>query len=238
MADAASADPLSHARDLERQDGDVAERLEHALDVLRQVDDVRAETARIEEALASLPLEIEHVETTVSEAREREAEARLELADAARRLDEVARSWRAGEDAKASAERAHTRAEVAAADAAEALVRLGERLDLLSRRELALRAEADAVAVEAERVARVVGEVPRLSASGRTAPGTTLPEVEEWAARTHAALFVVRGSLEGERERLVFEAGALAAAVLGEQVAGWSVTLVRTRLEEALPDRE
>ena len=234
MDDAASADPLSHARDLERQDGDVAARLDHALDVLRQVDAVRAETARIEGALAALPLEIEQVEATEREAREREAEARIELADAARRLEEVSRSWRAGEDVKALAERAHTRAEVSAADAAEALVRLGERLAVLSRRELELRAEAEAVAVEAERVAGVVAEVPRLSASGRSRPGPSLDEIDEWGARAHAALFVVRSGLETERERLVHEANVLAAVNLGDQGGVASVALLRKRIEESL----
>ena len=66
------------------------------------------------------------------------------------------------------------------------------------------------------------------------APGQTLEEIVEWAARAHAALFVVRGGLESERERVVLEANALAAAVLGEDVGGASVALVRQRLEQTL----
>jgi len=54
------------------------------------------------------------------------------------------------------------------------------------------------------------------------------------AAAGVAALFVVRGQREGERERLVREANELGGSVLGEQVAGASVALVRRRLEEAL----
>ena len=64
-------------------------------------------------------------------------------------------------------------------------------------------------------------------------PGDSLDEVEEWGARAHSAIFVVRGGLEAERERLVFEANALATAALGEQVAGANVSLVRRRLEAA-----
>jgi len=45
---------------------------------------------------------------------------------------------------------------------------------------------------------------------------------------------VVRGGLEGEREKVVLEANALAAAALGEQAGGASVALVRRRLEESL----
>ena len=96
----AGADPLSYARELERKDEDVAARLDHALNVLRRVDDVRAETVRIKDALAALPLEIEHAEQAEREALERDVEARLEFADAARRLDEASRSRRGGGDAK------------------------------------------------------------------------------------------------------------------------------------------
>ena len=90
------------------------------------------------------------------------------------------------------------------------------------------------MAVEAQHVAREVAEVPRLSDSGRPAPGASLAEIDEWGARAHAALFVVRGGLESEREKIVLEAHALAAAALGEQSGGASVALVRRRLEESL----
>ena len=68
-------------------------------------------------------------------------------------------------------------------------------------------------------------------------PGTSLDELEEWGARAHAALFVVVGGLEGERERIVLEANALAAAALGEQTGAASVALVRRRLEQSLAGR-
>ena len=99
---------------------------------------------------------------------------------------------------------------------------------------MALRAEADGLAVEARTVAGEVAGLPRLSESGRTAPGASLEEIEEWGARAHSAIFVVRGGLESERERIVHEASALAASALGEQVAGASVALVRRRLEQEL----
>jgi hypothetical protein len=65
-------------------------------------------------------------------------------------------------------------------------------------------------------------------------PGTTLAELEDWAGRARAALFVARGTLETERERIVAEANALGAAVTGEPAAGTSVALVRKRIEDAL----
>jgi hypothetical protein len=82
----------------------------------------------------------------------------------------------------------------------------------LARDEVALTAEADGLAVEARQVAAEVAEVPRLSDSGARAPGTSLDEIDEWGARAHAALFVVRGGLEGEREKVVLEANVLAAS--------------------------
>ena len=58
--------------------------------------------------------------------------------------------------------------------------------------------------------------------------------INMYAARAHAALFVVRGGLENERERIVLEANSLAASALGEQGGGASVALVRQRLEASL----
>ncbi len=49
-----------------------------------------------------------------------------------------------------------------------------------------------------------------------------------------SALLVARGSLEAERERIVVEANALGAAVLGESLGARSVALVRRRLETEL----
>jgi hypothetical protein len=56
----------------------------------------------------------------------------------------------------------------------------------------------------------------------------------DWCARARAALFVVRGTLVAERERLLAEANALGGTVLGEELTGASVTQVRQRIENAL----
>jgi hypothetical protein len=77
-----------------------------------------------------------------------------------------------------------------------------------------------------------VSELPRVSDSGRTPPGETLPELVAWADRVGAALLVVRGVLVAERERLLREAGELGTAALGEPVYGASVSMVRRRIEE------
>ncbi len=234
MGDDRFADLLTHARELERRDIDVAARLDVAAGLLLRVDDVRARAGRVRASLAAIPREVEQVKQAEREALNRESEAQRELVDAGRRLEGVGHSRRAGEEAKARAERAVRRATIAATDASVTVARMRERLQELAGDEAALRAEGNGLVVEAREVASEVAEIPRLSDSGRTTPGDELDAIEEWASRAHAALFVVRGGLENERERIVLEASTMAAAALGEQVAGSSVTLVRKRLEESL----
>ena len=230
------ADLLELARDLERRDLDVAERLEAVAAVLARVDDLRARARRVRERLAALPAEIAQAERDERDARVREAEARAELEEAELALRESERSRRAGEDAKDQAARSVRRASNATADAAAHVVHTRERLEALVREEAALQVERESLADEAQEVARAVAGIPRVSESGRSAAGTSPEEIEAWAARAHAALFVVKGSLESERDRLVTEANGLAAVALGDHGGGSSVTLVRKRLESAAQD--
>jgi chromosome segregation ATPase len=227
-----SGELIAYARDLERRDEDVARRIAHAGEVLHRVDDVRTRAERIRSALDAIPAEIARAEAAVVEAQAREADARREAVEAERKLADVQSSRRASEDARVAVERAVRRANVLVTDAAEGVARQQERLRLLRSDQVALGAEAEGLAVEALAVARDVAEVPRVSESGRKAPGASLEEIEEWGARAHSALFVVRGGLETERERIVHEATALAESALGEQVAGSSVARVRRRLEQ------
>lgn len=237
MSSDRSRELIAYARDLEHRDADVARRIEDAGGLLRRVDEVRARAKRVRLALGALPLEIGRAEEALTEAQLREAEARRDAEAAERKLQGVQSSKRAGEDATAAAERAALRASVLASDAADSAARQQERLRFLVTDQGELRAEADGLAVEARAVARDVAELPRLSESGRTAPEASLGEIEEWGARAHSAIFVVRGGLETERERIVYEASALAASALGEQVAGASVALVRRRLEQEIGER-
>jgi chromosome segregation ATPase len=228
---------VSYARELERRDADVAARIDSVVGLLERVDAIRASARRVLDALDALPAAIAVAEQSEREALAREVDARAELAEAERRLAEVNGSRRASDEAKTEAGRAARRAAVAATDAAETVARMRERVQALAADAVALGAEADGIAVEAQHVAREVAAVPRLSDSGRAAPdGTSLAEIDEWGARAHAALFVVRGGLESEREKVVVEAHALAEAALGEQTAGVSVALVRRRLEESLAE--
>ena len=85
--------------------------------------------------------------------------------------------------------------------------------------------ERGARAVEEER-GRV--DVDALTAAGRLAALERVHAVEppepglagalDWSSRARGAVFVVRGGLEQERERIVREAEELGATLLGEQV--------------------
>jgi chromosome segregation ATPase len=234
MASEREADLIAYARSLEERDADIAARIDRTAELLRHVDDLRARAGRVREALAALPEVMTRREHAIAAAREREVEARREATEAERRLEEVSRSRRSGAEARAEAERALRRAAVAVADAVAAVARQEERLEAVASDQIALQADAEGLAVEAQVVAREVGGLPRLSESGRTPPGSTPAEIEEWGARAHSAIFVVRGGLETERERLVHEANLLAATRLGEHGGAASVSLVRRRLEQEL----
>lgn len=231
MPDPRSATLLAHAAELQQRDDAVAEAIGSVLDLLAGADVVRARATEIRQALAALPAELGRVDEAEAEARRREDLARVELAEVERRLEEATRSRRAGEEAVAQARRELTRAAEALTDAGMRIGRLLVQRQALVDSGVALQAEAEGLAVTACEIAGRIRTTPRVSASGREEPGATLAGLEEWGARVHAALFVVRGGLEGERERIVVEANTLGAAVLGEQIGGSSVALVRKRLE-------
>jgi ribosome-binding ATPase YchF (GTP1/OBG family) len=234
MADPRAQEHLALARELEQRDADVADRIESVTAVLRRVDATRARATELHAGLERIPGEIRQAEVDERDARVREAEAHDELAGIERRHEELSRSRRSGSDAQERALRALLRAEVAAADATTSVMRARGRLEELVREEAVLQTDAEELSTESREVAAAVAAEPRLSESGRAVPGETLDEIEEWAARAHAALVVVRGGLESERERLVVEANGLAAAVLDDHGGGASVALVRRRLEETL----
>lgn len=234
MTDASAAALLAHAEELHRRDEALAAGIEAVVELLGRADRVRSRAAAIIEALAALPGELTRNDEAQVEARRREERARSELAAAEQRMDEAAQSRRGGDEARAQAQRELTRAREELLDAEARSARISARRAELLDSERVLRAEADGLAVAARDIATTLRETPRVSESGREHPGEAPADLVEWGARVHAALFVVRGGLESERERVVSEAGALGAAVLGEQLAGASVAMVRARLEQHL----
>ena len=223
---------LEAAAALEARDTELEAAIEPVEELARRASHVNERARALERFLAGVPVELAGLEQEEVEARERRVEADLALAAAERAAEELSGSRRASDEKRAQAERVLAHAREAAADAAAHIERVVEAQRRLLGEEEAARGEATLLARDAADTAAAVSELPRVSDSGRTPPGETLPELVAWADRVGAALLVVRGVLVGERERLLREAGELGTAALGEPVYGASVSMVRRRIEE------
>ncbi|HEY7381232.1 MAG TPA: hypothetical protein VH572_08490 [Gaiella sp.] len=234
MTDERAASLLELAVELEERDRAVAEQIELVADLAGRAGAVRERAVHVAAQLAGIPDELAAVETAEADARAAERESRADLAEAEARLAAVERGRRSKEDDLAQARRSAVTAREAVADALARIDRLVTRRTELHDVEGALLAESEGLAVEAQEVAAGMREAPRVSDAGKADPGTTLDEIEHWGGIARAALFVAYGTLETEREKIVVEAVALGASVLGEQPPGTSVALVRRRLEQSL----
>lgn len=230
MTVAGAATFLAHAEELQRRDDELAAGIGEVAELLVRADAVHARAGAILALLDALPAEVARSEAAVAEATAREQRASDELVAARLRLDALPQDRRRAEEARAQARRELLRAGEELADASARTARLGARHDGLVASGATLQDEADELAAAAGEIAAVLRTVARVSESGREEPGPGLESLVEWGGRVRAALFVVRGGLESERERILVEAGTMGAAVLGEQVAGASVAAVRRRL--------
>jgi chromosome segregation ATPase len=222
------------AAELGERDADLAAQLETLNGLAEAIGGLRGRAAAMRAQLDALPAEIAACDAAVATAREAASAARLELVDAERRLQEVEVRRRSSEEDRA---RARSEAKVARETLADAEHRLERHV--AHRAELddtgrALRAEEEGLVVEAGPLAAALRDAPRMVDAAKGEPGGSLAELDDWAARARAALFVARATLETERDRVVAEANALAAAVTGEELPGTSVALARRRIEEAL----
>ncbi len=238
-ADGTEADPgvsrlLALAAELERRDEVIARQIDEVAALAERAGAVRADAAAIAEQLAAIPSELEGLDRAEGDALEAARSAHRELAELEARLADLERARRPRNEEIERMRRTTQDAREAVADAEARIVRLQGRRVELDELERALAAAADGAVVTAREVAAAIAEVPRVSDGGKSEPGTTLAELDEWGGRARAALFVARGTLDAERERIVAEAGSLGASVLGEDMVGTSVALVRRRLEQAL----
>jgi len=215
---------LALAADIERRDADVAVLLDLVARLSRRADELGLRSEEVQRFRETVPGELARLDRVEAEARDAAAAAANALDDIERRVADLPRR-----DAELELENARRVASEAAARGRHVTA---ERTALLER-EASSRVEIGDLTREAGEVAACLNDIPRVSESGREPPGETLADVSEWARRVHAALFVVRGQLESERDRLIREANELAGAVLGEQLSGSNVSLVRKRLEEA-----
>ena len=223
---------LEVARTLEEEDERLAAALAEVGELEREAAAVRERARGLSELIASGPERLVAAEATIDEAG-RELERRRD--QAARVQAELAEAERSGDERRIESAR---RAVQRALDSVRAGERRLERTtSARADLEQQLR-EAEAAEPLLEEQSRALSErlaaVPRISRSGVAPPEPGLDGIDEWASRVAAALFVVRSSLETERERLIREANELASSVLGDPVVDTSVSLVRARLDRAL----
>jgi chromosome segregation ATPase len=229
-----AAEHLAHARQLARRDEELARELEIVRDLNERAAAIRARAREIDDGLERIPAELAELEALRHETESEIAGARTELEAAEARLAglETSRRAKPGEVDRARSETETARERLA--DAGAQLERLSASEDELRAEERALHEGAEALPSDAGRVADDIRGVARVAESARADPGSSMGELEEWGARVRSALFVARGTLETERDRVVTEANALGTAVLGESLGASSVAVVRQRLEERL----
>ena len=225
---------LALAAEIERRDGEVAQSLELVNDLSRRASAIRGRATELGTLLVSVPGELAALERSAAHDRDARAAAAAELAGAEQEATTAKKARRMSDDERSDAARRVDNARERLEEIEARIARRTAEHEALGAIELDARRDALELADAAAAVAASLDDVPRISQSGRDEPEPGLSGIEEWGGRVHAALFVVRGQLEGERDRIVREANELGGAVLGEQLAGASVALVRRRLEEAL----
>ena len=230
---AASADALAHAAELERRDTEIAGELAVVRDLEERAGAIRGRAGIVREALERVPLEREDLDRRRGEADEAVTAAHAEVERTESRVASLEAGRRKRDDELDRARKEAVTARDALADALAVHARVDELESSLVENERALLAEGEALAAAAELIAEGVRDVGRVTESAGRAPGTSLAELDDWGSRVRSALFVARGTLEAERERVVLEANALGTSVLGEELGTTSVTLVRRRLEAA-----
>jgi chromosome segregation ATPase len=230
---AASADALAHAAELERRDTEIAGELAVVRDLEERVGAIRGRAGIVREVLERVPLEREDLARRRAEADEAVTGAQVDVERTESWVASLESGRRRREDELDRARKEAATARDGLADALAARARIDERESALVEEERALVAEGEALAEAADLVAEGVRDVGRVTESAGRAPGTSLAELDDWGRRVRSALFVARGTLEAERERVVVEANVLGTAVLGEELGAASVALVRRRLEAA-----
>ncbi len=229
-----AASLLADAVELERRDEAVAGEIDTIRSLADRVGAVRARAQAVRAALDQLPLERDELGQRLKEAHAECGRSREELARAEARVAALESSRRRREDELDRARKELATALDAQRDAEARIARLGERTRELDVEQRALEGERDRLVGAAADAAADLRANGRITDAAGREPGTTLEELEDWGGQARSALFVARGTLETERERIVVEANALGSAVLGEPLGASSVALVRRRLEERL----
>lgn len=222
---------LETVRALHERDTMLAAESTLVSDLAERAARVRARAGEIATALGAIPGERAALDARAAEVEERLRAAEKALADAESALADAGRALRNRDERKAAALSDLQVARETLADTESQRERIAERRFRLDEEEAALDAESGALILEARSLALEVDTAPRVAEAAKGAPGETLTDLDDWGGLVRAALFVARGVLDAERERIVIEANVLASTVLGEDVGGASVALVLERLE-------
>ena len=231
---AARATLLDLAAELERRDREVAAALEHVRRLDVAVEEIRARSDELRERVEAAPAALAAIDRAHAEAMSSHERAHTAVAAAERRVSELEGGRRVIIPDLEQAQRELEHAREAEEDARRRLEQLAAECADQEATVAATRSEMPVLLSDAAGIAAEVAGIDRVSETGREPAPGRLEGLPDWTSRVHVALFVVRGQLEQQRERLVREASELGGAVLGEAVAGSSVALVRRRLEEAL----
>jgi chromosome segregation ATPase len=229
-----AAELLALATALERRDELVALELDALRGLAERVDTIRSRASAVRDGLGRVPSELDELRLRRAQGKADADAARSRLDAAEERLGELEGARRRREDAIDRARSEVATARDALDDAVAQLERLADREDGLVQERESLEAEAERLVRDAAEVAGELRALERVAEVAGREPGETLEELEEWGGQARSALFVARGALETERERIVVEANALGSAVLGEQLGASSVAVVRRRIEDRL----
>lgn len=229
MEHRADSPAVAYARELEAADERVAAAIARVGELQELVESLRLRGRELETFLDRVPLAREAAGAAVADAELELAERRAAVGPAEERLAEAERRQEAEE--LAAARRAATRARDAVSASSARLERAEQARAALEREAQAADEDVPRLEASARELALALEALPRVSRASAEQPRPGLRGTIAWAAKARAALFVVRGGLDAERERLVRQANELGASVLGDTAAATSVALVRERLE-------
>jgi hypothetical protein len=225
--------PLERLREIAERDVRLAAEAGAVAALSARTVDVRRRASEVVDTLRRLPAAIAACETAVAESRTRRRSAEAAL-DAARSEAEAEGRGRRGREQRLAAAKATLlAAEHTLLDLCAHVDRLERERVGLEQRERTLRAEAIDLLDLAGTLAREIAAAPRVAGTGVEVVPSELAELDDWGVRARAALFIARGSIDAERERVVADACAVGSAALGEDVSGLSVDLLLRRVEAA-----
>lgn len=224
------APDLERLRELEAREGVLRGEADAVDALIARTAAVRQEATETLAALAAIPAARDELAEAERLAASRVAAAIRSRDEAGAVLAEAERSRR-DRDARVAEAQADLRvAEEGVEDAERHVAQLAEAAAQLAEREHRLLGQRAALEAAVPALVAEVAATHRVSSPGVDRVPTDLAALDTWGVEARAALLVARGSIAGERERLVAEANAIGSAALGEDVGALGVSQVLRRL--------